>query len=247
MGAKIEKMVTVGEWCGTWFCTNRHKWNHNTEGGYRNLIYNRIIPDIGDVRLDELSQERATEFYAKLSDQGFGSRTVWCVHLLLRRCMDEACREQLIEVNPVSACPTPQEEQRRKMPLRLGQVQRYLMTAEAQGVLPLVYVGLTSGLRQCELLELRWSDIRGRYIYRGRRMLVLNGKARPLLAQQQRTSKYVFPHPSTGAPYKLHKFYYLYRKLLSQARLPCVAFRDLQRQCVEVGIRQSENGSLTGR
>ncbi len=236
MATKIESMVTVGEWCGTWFSTNRHKWNPNTEGGYRNLIYNRIIPGLGDVRLDELSQERATEFYAKLSDQGFGSRTVWCMHLLLRRCMDEACREQLIEVNPVSACPMPQKEQRRKMPLRLGQVQRYLMTAEAQGVLPMVYVGLTSGLRQCELLELRWVDIYGRYIHRGHRTLVLNDKAQALLTQQQRTSEYVFPHPGTGAPYKLHQFYYLHRKLLAQARLPWVAFRNLQRQCMEVGI-----------
>ncbi len=236
MAVKIESMVTVGEWCGIWFRTNRHKWNHNTEGGYRNLIYNRIIPGLGDVRLGELSQERATQFYATLSDQGFGSRTVWCVHLLLRRCVDEACREQLIEVNPVSACPMPQEEQRRKMPLRLGQVQRYMMTAEAQNVLPLVYVGLTSGLRQCELLELRWADIHGRYIHRGRQTLVLNDKARALLKQQQRTSEYVFPHPGTGAPYKLHQFYYLHKKLLAQARLPRVAFRDLQRQCMEVGI-----------
>ena len=47
---------------------------------------------------------------------------------------------------------------------------------------------------------------------------------------------YVFNNPKTGAPYKLHEFYYLHKKILKQARLPWVAFRDLQRQCMEVGI-----------
>ena len=46
----------------------------------------------------------------------------------------------------------------------------------------------------------------------------------------------VFLNPKTGAPYKLYEFYYLHKKILKQARLPWVAFRDLQCQCMEVGI-----------
>ena len=49
-------------------------------------------------------------------------------------------------------------------------------------------------------------------------------------------STYVFLNPKTGAPYKLHEFYYLHKKILKQAKLPWAAFRDLQRQCMEVGI-----------
>ena len=30
-----ENTLTVGQWCGQWFTANRHKWNGNTEGGYR--------------------------------------------------------------------------------------------------------------------------------------------------------------------------------------------------------------------
>jgi hypothetical protein len=40
----------------------------------------------------------------------------------------------------------------------LGQIQRYLNAAENMGVLPIIYAGLTSGLRQCELLTLSWAD-----------------------------------------------------------------------------------------
>ena len=106
-------------------------------------------------------------------------------------------------------------------------------------MLPLIYTGLSSGLRQCELITLSWADFyaRYRYILKGQRLLTLNAKAERLLKQLPETdSPYVFLNPKTGAPYKLHEFYYLHKKILKQARLPWVAFRDLQRQCMEVGI-----------
>ena len=50
------------------------------------------------------------------------------------------------------------------------------------------------------------------------------------------TGRHVFLNPKTGAPYRLHEFYYLHKRILKQAGLPWVAFRNLQRQCMEVGI-----------
>ena len=84
-----------------------------------------------------------------------------------------------------------------------------------------------------------WADfhIRYRYILKGQRLLKLNAKVERLLKQIPETDlPYVFLNPKTGAPYKLHEFYYLHKKILKRARLPWVAFRDLQRQCMEVGI-----------
>lgn len=49
-------------------------------------------------------------------------------------------------------------------------------------------------------------------------------------------SPYVFINAKTGTPYKLHEFYYLHKRILKQARFSWVAFRDLHRQCMEVGI-----------
>ena len=74
-------------------------------------------------------------------------------------------------------------------------------------------------------------------LFRSQRLLILNDKTVLLLEQIPETaSPYVFLNPKTEAPYKLHEFYYLHKKILKQARLPWVAFRDLQRQCMEVGI-----------
>lgn len=234
-----ENTMTVGQLCGQWFIANRPKWNGNTEGGYRNLIYGHIIPSIGSVALSDLTKQTITDFYDSLQNRGLCARSVWCVHLLLRRGMDEAAREQFIPYNPVRLCREPRAEEYKTAPLRLGQLQRYLNAAEQLGVLPLIYTGLSSGLRQYELITLSWADfyVRYRYILKGQRLLTLNEKAVHLLKQiPEPDSPYVFLNPKTGAPYKLHEFYYLHKKILKQARLPWVAFRDLQRQCMEVGI-----------
>ena len=234
-----ETNLTVGQWCDQWFATHHYKWNGNTEGGYRNLIYSHIIPSIGGVVLSGLTKQTIINFYDSLRSQGLGARSVWCVHLLLRRCMDEAAQDQLIPYNPVRLCQESKAEEYKTAPLRLGQLQRYLNTAEQHGVLSIIYTGLSSGLRQCELITLSWADfhVRYKYILRGQRLLTLNDKAGHLLKRIPETaSSYVFLNPKTEAPYKLHEFYYLHKKILKEARLPWVAFRDLQRQCMEVGI-----------
>ena len=61
-------------------------------------------------------------------------------------------------------------------------------------------------------------------------------KAEHLLKQIPETDCHVFLNPKTGAPYQLHELYYLHKRILKQAGLPWVAFRNLQRQCREVGI-----------
>lgn len=193
---------------------------------------------MGGISLTELTENTVTSFYDNLRSRGLSARSVWCVHLLLRRCMDEAARDQLIPYNPVRLCQEPKSEEYKTAPLRLGQIQRYLTAAEKLGALPLIYTGLSSGLRQCELITLSWADfhIRCRYILKGRRLLTLNSKAEYLLERIPETDCHVFLNPKTGAPYQLHEFYYLHKRILKQAGLPWVAFRNLQRQCMEVGI-----------
>ena len=80
-----ENNLTVGQWCDYWFTANRRKWNGNTEGGYRNLIYSHILPSIGSVELSDLTEQAVTDFYDSLQSWGLSARSVWCVHLLLRR------------------------------------------------------------------------------------------------------------------------------------------------------------------
>ena len=81
---------TVGRWCDRWFHENQSRWSGSTVGGYRNLIYRHIIPGIRNISLTELTKDTVTSFYDILRSQGLSARSIWCVHLLLRHCMDKA-------------------------------------------------------------------------------------------------------------------------------------------------------------
>lgn len=230
---------TVGQWCYLWFQNNQYKWNPNTKGGYLNLIEHHILPVVGEIPLSEFTEQIVTEFYDKLHLDNLSSQTIHCVHLLLRRCMDEAARQQIILFNPVRNCTVPKKEGHLPIRLRLGQIQRYLNTAEQFDALPMIYVGLTNGLRQCELITLSWADfhVPYKYIHRRGRLLTLNSKAAALLENlEPNSSSYVFLNPKTGQPYQLHELYYLHKRLLKSAGLPWICFRDLQRQCMEVRL-----------
>lgn len=236
---QTEKGMTVGVWTEQWFTQRVGRWSPNTEDGYRNLIYNHIIPGIGRARMPDLTARRIQSFYKRLAQNGLNTQSVWCVHLLLRQCLDEACREGWIPLNPARLCNVPQAEEHQTIPLRLGQLQRYLNAAEKLGALPIIYIGLTSGLRQCELLTLSWANfhVPFRYIFKGKHLLALNDKAAGLLADLPPSKlPHMFLNPKTGEAYRLHEFYYLHKRILKAAGLPWVAFCDLQRQCMEVEI-----------
>ena len=150
-----ETCITISSYSENWFHTHvQEQLAHNTENGYRNLIFNHIMPHFKSTALTELTEKKIQNFYKKLSDQGLSSRSVWCVHLLLRRILDEACRDGLLTGNPAASINVSHEEAHPVMRLRSGQIRRYLDTAKELDVYPILYVGLTSGLRQGELISL---------------------------------------------------------------------------------------------
>ena len=53
-----EKGMTVGVWAEQWFTQRVGKWSPNTESGYRNLIYNHIIPGVERAGLTDLTERR---------------------------------------------------------------------------------------------------------------------------------------------------------------------------------------------
>lgn len=234
----MQEEYTVGAWAEIWFTRNAGKWRASTEGGYRDLIFRHIVPGIGKIKFAKLKPVHIHAFYQALAENSLNSRSIWCVHLLLRRCLDDACKEGLLDVNPADFCEVPTSERKPAMRLRPGQIRRYLDAAECEGVLPIIYIGLTVGLRQSELFTLLWADfnLQHRYILRGKRLLTLDEQAVSLLTMEHKwhpDSPFALLNNRTGEPFRLHEFYYLHQKLSAQAHLPRLGFRDLQAQCME--------------
>ena len=238
----MKKTYTTSNYSENWF--NSHvqgQLAHNTENGYRNLIFNHIMPHFKNTALTELSTEKIQKFYKKLSDQGLSSRSVWCVHLLLRRILDEACRDGLLTENPAADINVPHEESQPAIRLRSGQIRRYLEAAKELNVYPILYVGLTSGLRQGELISLPWAafDLSTKRLRLQKRWINLSDTAAQVLAEEHRRhpqSPYMFLDSKTNQPYTPHRLYYLHRRILKQAHLPAISFRDLQTSAKEMRL-----------
>ena len=92
----------VSEWALEWLERQLHRGlAKTTEGSYRQWICQRFVPEFSDVTLADLTEEHVQDFYESLEYEGLSRNSIWCGHLILRRLLDEAGREGLLEINPV--------------------------------------------------------------------------------------------------------------------------------------------------
>lgn len=235
-----EKMVS--EWALEWLEKQMQRGlSQNTEGSYCQWICQRIVPEFSDIALTELTEERVQDFYESLACEGLSQNSIWCGHLILRRLLDEAGCEGLLEINPASEIKLSYQATQEQKAIRRGQVKRYLEEVEKLGAYPILYMILTSGLRQGEAISLRWAafDIDAQRLCLRRRWIQLTPKQSQILNmghQKNPQSSVVFLNVRTGQPYTEHRLYYLHRQALRQARLPQISLRQLQARAKEMSL-----------
>jgi integrase len=119
------------------------------------------------------------------------------------------------------------------VPLRKGQMDKYLEMAKRENVYPIIYIGLQCGLRQSELISLPWAAVDfSERVIRGKHHAVdLDEESERLLRTEQAAhpkSDTVFVHPRTGKAYARHQLYSLHCKLCDLARISGVSFLEMQ-------------------
>ncbi len=116
---KIKSDMPFGEWLDFWyqnFC--KPALRETTQAGYENCIYNHIIPTIGKIPLNKLTQNDLQQFYARLKKggrlkdvntkgTGVSDRMVRSCHGRCRSALEKAVTEGLIATNPAIGCKLP--------------------------------------------------------------------------------------------------------------------------------------------
>ena len=232
----------VSEWALEWLDRQMHRdLSQNTEGSYCQWICQRIVPEFSEVALNELTEEHIQDFYESLAYEGLSRNSIWCGHLILRRLLDEAGCEGLLEINPASEIKLSYQAAQEQKLIRCGQIRRYLEESEKLGAYPILFMILTSGLRQGEAISLQWAafDVDAQRICLRRRWIQLTPKQSSILSierQKNSPSAAVFLDAQTCQPYTEHRLYYLHRKALRQARLPQISLRQLQACAKEMNL-----------
>ncbi|WP_392966915.1 tyrosine-type recombinase/integrase [Streptomyces sp. LN245] len=133
--------------------------NDNTMVGYGVSVRKHLIPGLGAHRLDRLKPEHIEALYAKMQANGSKPATAHHVHRTFRVALNEAARRGHLGKNPILLAKPPKVGEYEVEPYNVQEVQRLLKVADQQRNSARWAVALALGLRQGEVLGLKWDDV----------------------------------------------------------------------------------------
>jgi integrase len=129
-------------------------WNR-----YEGLVRLQITPTLGRVRLDKLTPQHFEKLYAKLLDDGLSAQTVLHVHRVAHVALKHAVRSGLLTRNVTDHVAPPRPTPKHMATLSADQVRALFLAAAGDRLEALYVLAITTGMRQGELLALRWSSV----------------------------------------------------------------------------------------
>ena len=182
--------MPFGDWIDLWYQTYcKPTIRATTQSEYEDRIYLHIIPNIGDIPLNRLTQNDLQTFYGKIKKSGrlqyvekFGAglsdRMVRAVHASCRSALERAVQDGLITRNPAIGCKLPPKKAREMEVLCKEELRRFLLQAKEDGFYEMFMLDLATGMRRGELLGLQWSDLNFRTgeLHIQRQVYCVNGK-----------------------------------------------------------------------
>jgi integrase len=150
---------TVGEFLAQWLAGKKPTVRLKTWERYRQYIENNAIPRIGRVTLKRLSPQDLQRLYGELLESGLSSTTVHHVHLVLHNALQAAFRWGLVQRNVATLTEAPRMRTAEMRVLNPDQCRYFLKAIRGDELEALYVLAITTGMRQGELLALRWRDV----------------------------------------------------------------------------------------
>lgn len=153
--------MTLGEWLEIWLKDYSVNLKPMTQQTYSEQIQNHIKPELGRIKLKDLKTHMIQRFYNSLAtgEKPLAAKTIKNIHGVLHRALNQAVSNNLIRVNPATACVLPKVQKPEIKPLEPGEIYRILQEAKEDDYQNLVTVALFTGMRQGELLGLSWDCV----------------------------------------------------------------------------------------
>ena len=151
--------VTLDRFVESWLNGKELSRRPNTVAQYRQVVRLHILPILGQLRLQEIRPAHLKQLYLLKQDEGTGARTVQVMHAILHNLMKQAIREGILSRNPADAVERPKVEQAEMQTFSEEQTRQFLITASGSQFEAVYYLALSTGMREGELLGLKWSDV----------------------------------------------------------------------------------------
>ena len=198
---------TVGAYLARWLDTwAAPRVRPRTLGDYRSIVRTYLAPDLGTVRLSQLSPSEIQDLYNGMLARGLSARTVRYAHSVLRSALAQAVKLNLIIRNPADLTEPPRKERREMGVMTKAQVSVFFEAAKGDRWEALWHLLLTSGLRPGEALGLKWDDLEGNKV-RVQRVMIPGSRGTWRLAEPKtdRSRRVVVIPASTGRALREHR------------------------------------------
>ena len=150
---------TVAEFLTEWLETVRPRLQPTTHARYEGLMRVQVVPELGKLKLSRLTPQEVQKLYTRCRDRGLSPTTVKHVHTVLRGALAQAVKWEYLARNPADLVVKPKMSTREMHPLNQEQVGRLLDAAVGDRLEALYVLAVSVGMREGELLALRWSNI----------------------------------------------------------------------------------------
>jgi integrase len=162
---------SLGSYLDDWLERRRPQLRPTTQHSYQQLIRCYLQPMLGEVQLRELDRRILERAYARLLASGgrsgrpLSTKTVQYCHGVLRRALEDAVLDGLLETNPARIARPPRrapddDEFDDDLQVWTGaQAADFLAFVDDDPLQALWHLALGTGARRGELLGLRWVDV----------------------------------------------------------------------------------------
>lgn len=151
--------LTVGEYLGRWLKDVRDTVRQSTYQRYEYAIRPHIKPALGRTKLKDLTPANLRWLYHDKLDSGLAPATVHKLHVVLHKALAQAVSDGLIPRNVAAGMKLPKLTREEIDPLSAEEARRLLEAARGDRLEALYVLALSTGMRQGELLGLKWDDV----------------------------------------------------------------------------------------
>jgi integrase len=151
--------LTVDDLLARWLADVALAVRPRTAASYRYVVRVHLAPALGDRPLDELSPSEVQAFLATKSAAGLAPRTVGYLRGVLRQALGYGERMDLVGRNVARLARPPRIPRRPVSPLSVEEARVSREAIRGDRLEALYLVALGCGLRQGEILGLRWRDV----------------------------------------------------------------------------------------
>jgi integrase len=160
----IGQQATVGVYLDDWIASVRVSRRPRTADSYAETVERYIKPAIGKAKLAKLDPAHIGTMLANLSTTNtargpLSPTTVRYVHTILRIALGRAFKSGLVGRNVASLVDPPRRADVQISPLTGEQVGILIDSLQGHPLRALFITAIGTGLRQGELLGLRWADV----------------------------------------------------------------------------------------